>query len=205
MGLGDYEIKDKRVLDGQCFYMPIERIFDQRAFIDITGRIEAGTIRAGAQLFLIGLDEDSEKNVGPQAPINIDKVKMFRKVVPKAYATDNVGLEVRGVDHDLLETGKVLAEAGCLEAQNEFKATVYLSLPAQGGRTSAIQVGHKAQFRFHQININGTIENISGASTGKPGEISTIRVKLDRNPALKQGLRFSMRMNGRHLGFGIVE
>jgi elongation factor Tu len=180
------------------FLMPVEDIFSITGRGTVaTGRIETGVIKTGDEVNIIGLGAESKKTV-------VTGVEMFRKILDRGEAGDNVGLLLRGVDKKEIKRGMVVAAPGSITPHTKFKAEVYVLKKEEGGRHTPFHNNYRPQFYVRTLDITGEIELPQGREMVMPGDYVTLTVKLIYPVAINQGLRFAIREGGRTVGAGQV-
>jgi elongation factor Tu len=180
------------------FLMPIEDIFSITGRGTVaTGRIETGVIKTGEEVNIIGLGAENKKTV-------VTGVEMFRKILDRGEAGDNVGLLLRGIDKKEIKRGMVVAAPGSITPHTKFKAEVYVLKKEEGGRHTPFHNNYRPQFYVRTLDITGEIELPQGREMVMPGDYVTITVKLIYPVAINQGLRFAIREGGRTVGAGQV-
>jgi elongation factor Tu len=180
------------------FLMPVEDIFSITGRGTVaTGRIETGVVKTGEEVNIIGLGAESKKTV-------VTGVEMFRKILDRGEAGDNVGLLLRGVDKKEIKRGMVVAAPGSITPHTKFKAEVYILKKEEGGRHTPFHNNYRPQFYVRTLDITGEIELPEGREMIMPGDYVTITVKLIYPVAINQGLRFAIREGGRTVGAGQV-
>jgi elongation factor Tu len=180
------------------FLMPVEDIFSITGRGTVaTGRIETGVIKTGEEVNIIGLGAESKKTV-------VTGVEMFRKILDRGEAGDNVGLLLRGVDKKEIKRGMVVAAPGSITPHTKFKAEVYVLKKEEGGRHTPFHNNYRPQFYVRTLDITGEIELPQGREMVMPGDYVTLTVKLIYPVAINQGLRFAIREGGRTVGAGQV-
>jgi elongation factor Tu len=180
------------------FLMPIEDVFSitGRGTV-VTGRIERGVITVGETVDLIGIREDKQSTT-------VTGVEMFRKLLDRGEAGDNVGLLLRGTDKDDVERGMVVAKPGSVTPHKEFESEVYVLSKEEGGRHTPFFKGYRPQFYFRTTDVTGDIELPAGVEMVMPGDNTQFTVKLIQPVAMEEGLRFAIREGGRTVGAGVV-
>jgi elongation factor Tu len=179
------------------FIMPIEDIFSiQGRGTVVTGRIEAGVIKVGEEVEIVGF-RDTRKTV-------VTGVEMFKKLLDEGQAGDNVGLLIRGIDKDEVERGQVLAKPGSIKPHSKFKAEVYVLSKDEGGRHTPFFKGYRPQFYFRTTDVTGVATLPEGTEMVMPGDNVTLEVELITPVAMDKGLRFAIREGGRTVGAGTV-
>ncbi|MGI6359306.1 MAG: elongation factor Tu [Bacillota bacterium] len=180
------------------FLMPVEDVFTITGRGTVaTGRVERGTVKVGDEVEIVGLREESRKTV-------VTGVEMFRKLLDRAEAGDNIGLLLRGVDRKEIERGMVLAKPGSIKPHTKFKAEVYVLKKEEGGRHTAFFSGYRPQFFFRTTDVTGSIELPEGVEMVMPGDNITMTIELITPIAMEQGVRLAIREGGRTVGAGVV-
>ena len=179
------------------FLMPIEDIFSisGRGTV-VTGRIERGTVNVGDAMEFLGIRETHTKV--------ITGVEMFKKLLDRGEAGDNVGLLVRGLDKDAVERGQVVAKPGSITPHTRFKGQVYVLKKDEGGRHTPFFSGYRPQFYFRTTDVTGVARLPEGTEMVMPGDNVELEVELIVPIAMEQGLRFAIREGGRTIGSGTV-
>ncbi len=181
------------------FLMPVEDVFTITGRGTVaTGRIEAGIVKTGDELQIIGLTaEEGKKTV-------CTGVEMFRKILDEGEAGDNVGLLLRGIEKSEIRRGMVLAKPGTITPHTKFQAQIYVLKKEEGGRHTPFHNHYRPQFYLRTLDITGEIELPEGTEMVMPGDNVTITVSLINPVALNEGLRFAIREGGRTVGAGQV-
>ncbi|HOD88402.1 MAG: Elongation factor Tu [Bacteroidetes bacterium ADurb.Bin028] len=180
------------------FLMPVEDVFSITGRGTVaTGRIETGVINTGNEVHIIGLGEEARKTV-------VTGVEMFRKILDKGEAGDNVGLLLRGVDKDEVKRGQVIAQPGTIKPHTRFKAEVYILKKEEGGRHTPFHDKYRPQFFLRTLDITGEIHLPEGVQMVMPGDNVSIEVELIYPVACNVGLRFAIREGGRTVGAGQI-
>jgi elongation factor Tu len=184
-----------RVLD-KPFLMPIEDTFSiaGRGTV-VTGRVEQGILKVGDDLEVIGLGHDKKTTC--------TGVEMFKKLLDRGQAGDNIGALLRGLKREEVERGQILCAPGTVKQAKKFEAEVYALKKEEGGRHTPFQSNYRPQFFFRTADITGAL-TLKNAEMVMPGDNSTIDVELIAPLALEPGLRFNMREGGITVGTGIV-
>lgn len=194
--LDSYVPEPKRELD-KPFLMPIEDVFSIKGRGTVaTGRIEAGIVKVGEEVEIVGIRKTSKTTV--------TGVEMFKKNLDQGQAGDNVGILLRGVERDDIERGQVLCKPGSITPHTEFDAEVYILTKEEGGRHTPFFKGYKPQFYFRTTDVTGEVELPADKEMVMPGDTITFKVKLLAPIAMEQGLRFAIREGGRTVGAGVV-
>jgi len=180
------------------FLMPIEDVFSitGRGTV-VTGRIERGVITVGETVEIIGMAEEKQSST-------VTGVEMFRKLLDRGEAGDNVGLLLRGTGKDDVERGMVIVKPGSVTPHKEFECEVYILSKDEGGRHTPFFKGYRPQFFFRTTDVTGDIELPEGVEMVMPGDNTQFQVKLIVPVAMEQGLRFAIREGGRTVGAGVV-
>jgi elongation factor Tu len=180
------------------FLMPIEDVFSITGRGTVaTGRIERGIVNVGDSLDIIGMGAEGLKTT-------CTGVEMFRKLLDRGEAGDNVGLLLRGIDKEQICRGMVICKPGSITPHSEFKAEVYVLSKEEGGRHTPFFNKYRPQFYMRTTDVTGEIELPSGVEMVMPGDNVTITVKLINTVAMDKGLRFAIREGGRTVGAGQV-
>jgi elongation factor Tu len=179
------------------FLMPIEDVFSisGRGTV-VTGRIERGIVNVGDEIEIIGL-KDTSKTV-------VTGVEMFRKLLDRGEAGDNVGCLLRGVDRDDIQRGQVLAKPGSITPHTQFMAEAYILTKEEGGRHTPFFSNYRPQFYFRTTDVTGSVVLPEGTEMVMPGDNITMEVTLIQPIAMDDGLRFAIREGGRTVGAGVV-
>ena len=180
------------------FLMPVEDVFTITGRGTVaTGRVERGVVKVGDEVEMVGLKSEASKTV-------VTGVEMFRKLLDKAEAGDNIGVLLRGVDRKDIERGQVLAKPGTIHPHTKFKAEVYVLTKEEGGRHTPFFNGYRPQFYFRTTDVTGVIELPAGTEMVMPGDNISMTIELITPIAIEKGLRFAIREGGRTVGSGIV-
>jgi elongation factor Tu len=180
------------------FLMPVEDVFSITGRGTVaTGRIETGIVLTGDELEMIGLGADKRKTI-------CTGVEMFRKILDRGEAGDNVGLLLRGVDKKEIKRGMVLAKPGSITPHTKVKAEIYVLKKEEGGRHTPFHNKYRPQFYVRTLDITGEITLPEGTEMVMPGDNVTITVDLIYPVAINVGLRFAIREGGRTVGAGQV-
>jgi len=180
------------------FLMPVEDVFSITGRGTVaTGRIETGVINSGDPVDIIGMGAEKLKSV-------VTGVEMFRKILDRGEAGDNVGLLLRGIDKDEIRRGMVIAKPGSIKPHKEFEAEVYILKKEEGGRHTPFHTKYRPQFYFRTTDVTGEVILPAGVEMVMPGDNLTIVVHLLSEIAINLGLRFAIREGGRTVGAGQV-
>ena len=182
----------------KAFLMPVEDVFSITGRGTVaTGKIETGVINSGEEVDIIGMGDEKLKSV-------VTGVEMFRKILDRGEAGDNVGLLLRGIEKTDIRRGMVIAKPGSITPHTEFKAEVYILKKEEGGRHTPFHNKYRPQFYVRTTDVTGEIFLGDGREMVMPGDNVTITVKLIVPVAISQGLRFAIREGGRTFGAGQV-
>ncbi len=186
----------ERAVD-QDFLMPIEDIFtiSGRGTV-VTGRVERGVVNVGDEISIIGI-RDTQKTT-------VTGVEMFRKILDRGEAGDNVGVLLRGTKKDEVERGQVLAKPGSITPHTRFKGEVYVLTKEEGGRHTPFFSGYRPQFYFRTTDVTGVATLPEGTEMVMPGDNVNMDVELIAPIAMEKGVRFAIREGGRTVGAGTV-
>jgi elongation factor Tu len=180
------------------FLMPVEDVFSITGRGTVaTGRIESGVINSSEEVEILGMGEERQKSV-------VTGVEMFRKILDRGEAGDNVGLLLRGIEKTDIKRGMVIAKTGTITPHTEFKAEVYILKKEEGGRHTPFHNKYRPQFYLRTTDVTGEIFLEEGREMVMPGDNVSITVKLIVPVALNKGLRFAIREGGRTVGAGQV-
>ena len=180
------------------FLMPIEDVFSITGRGTVaTGRIEAGVINTGDPVDIIGMGAEKLTST-------VTGVEMFRKILDRGEAGDNVGLLLRGIEKTDIRRGMVIAKQGSVTPHKKFKAEVYILSKEEGGRHTPFHNKYRPQFYVRTTDVTGEIFLPEGVEMVMPGDNLTIEVELLQPIALNVGLRFAIREGGRTVGAGQV-
>ena len=210
---GDVELGDKPILalmeavdtfipqpnrpKEKPFLMPIEDVFSisGRGTV-VTGRIEAGVIKTGEEMEIIGI-KATQKSV-------CTGVEMFRKLLDTGEAGDNVGILLRGIERDQVERGQVLAKPGSIKPHTKFEAQAYILKKEEGGRHTPFFTKYRPQFYFRTTDVTGEVALPVGVEMIMPGDDAKMTVTLITPIAMDDNLKFAIREGGRTVGAGVV-
>jgi len=180
------------------FLMPVEDVFSITGRGTVaTGRIERGVINSGEDVDIIGMQEKSLKST-------VTGVEMFRKILDRGEAGDNVGLLLRGIEKTDIRRGMVVAKPGSITPHTVFKAEIYVLKKEEGGRHTPFHNKYRPQFYLRTTDVTGEITLPEGREMVMPGDNVTITVNLIQPVAMDKGLRFAIREGGRTVGAGQV-
>jgi elongation factor Tu len=181
----------------QPFLMPIEDVFSisGRGTV-VTGRIERGVINVGDEVEIVGI-RDTKKST-------CTGVEMFRKLLDRGEAGDNVGILLRGIDRDGVERGQVLCKPKSVNPHTKFEAEAYILTKEEGGRHTPFFANYRPQFYFRTTDVTGTVKLPEGTEMVMPGDNLKFNVELIAPIAMEEKLRFAIREGGRTVGAGVV-
>jgi elongation factor Tu len=179
------------------FLMCIEDVFniEGRGTV-VTGRVERGELNRMQDVEIVGL-RDTKKTVATD-------IEMFRKLLDKATAGDNVGVLLRGTKKEEVERGQVLAKPGSITPHTKFKAEVYVLSKDEGGRHTPFFTNYRPQFYFRTTDVTGTVQLPEGVEMVMPGDNVSADIELIAPVAMEKGQRFAIREGGRTIGAGRV-
>ena len=180
------------------FLMPVEDVFTitGRGTV-VTGRIERGVLNVNDEVEILGITEKPLKTV-------CTGVEMFRKLLDRGEAGDNVGALLRGVKREDVQRGQVLAKPGSINPHTHFEAEVYVLSKEEGGRHTPFQDNYRPQFYFRTTDVTGVVSLPEGTAMVMPGDNIKMNVELIQPIAMDEGLRFAIREGGRTVGAGVV-
>jgi len=180
------------------FLMPIEDVFSITGRGTVaTGRIERGVINSNDSVEIIGMQDEKLTST-------VTGVEMFRKILDRGEAGDNVGLLLRGIEKTDIRRGMVIAKPGSITPHKKFKAEIYVLKKEEGGRHTPFHQKYRPQFYFRTTDVTGEITLGDGREMVMPGDNVTITVELIQPIAMDKGLRFAIREGGRTVGAGQV-
>jgi elongation factor Tu len=179
------------------FLMCIEDVFniEGRGTV-VTGRVERGVLNRMDNVEIVGL-RDTRTTVATD-------IEMFRKLLDKAEAGDNVGVLLRGTKKDDVERGMVLSKPGAIKPHSKFKAEVYVLSKEEGGRHTPFFTNYRPQFYFRTSDVTGTVALPEGVEMVMPGDNVSVEITLIAPVAMEKGQRFAIREGGRTIGAGRI-
>ncbi len=187
----------ERLID-KDFLMPVEDVFSITGRGTVaTGRIERGVVNSGEAVDIIGMGAENLKST-------VTGVEMFRKILDRGEAGDNVGLLLRGIEKSQIKRGMIICKPGSVKPHSHFKAEVYVLSKEEGGRHTPFFNRYRPQFYLRTTDVTGEITLPANVEMVMPGDNVTIEVKLLAAVALEKGLRFAIREGGRTVGAGQV-
>jgi elongation factor Tu len=198
MGAVDEYIPLPERLIDKDFLMPVEDVFSITGRGTVaTGRIERGVINSGDPVEILGMGAENLKST-------VTGVEMFRKILDRGEAGDNVGLLLRGIEKSQIRRGMVIAKPGTVNPHHKFKAEVYVLSKEEGGRHTPFFKKYRPQFYFRTTDVTGEISLPENVEMVMPGDNVSITVDLINPIAMEKGLRFAIREGGRTVGAGQV-
>ncbi len=179
------------------FIMPVEDVFTitGRGTV-VTGRIEAGIVKVGDEIEIVGI-RDTQKKI-------VTGIEMFRKSLDEGRAGDNAGILLRGIERKDVERGQVLCKPGSITPHTKFTGQVYVLTKEEGGRHTPFFNNYRPQFYFRTTDVTGSIKLEAGREMVMPGDNVTLEVELICPIAMDKGLKFAIREGGRTVGAGNV-
>ncbi|MDG1426657.1 MAG: elongation factor Tu [Flavobacteriales bacterium] len=180
------------------FLMPIEDVFTITGRGTVaTGRIETGVANTGDAVDIIGMGAEKLAST-------VTGVEMFRKILDRGEAGDNVGILLRGIEKTDIKRGMVICKPGSVKPHGKFEAEVYILKKEEGGRHTPFHNKYRPQFYIRTTDVTGEIFLPSGTEMVMPGDNLTITVELISDVAMSEGLRFAIREGGRTVGAGQI-
>jgi elongation factor Tu len=191
-----YIPQPERAMD-RPFLMPIEDVFSisGRGTV-VTGRVERGVVNVGDEVEIVGI-KNTVKTI-------VTGVEMFRKLLDRGQAGDNIGALLRGTKREDVERGQVLAKPGSITPHTKFKAEAYVLTKEEGGRHTPFFTNYRPQFYFRTTDVTGVVQLPEGTEMVMPGDNVSMDVELIAPIAMDEGLRFAIREGGRTVGAGVV-
>src|SRR6201746_2552079 len=191
-----YIPQPERLMD-RPFLMPIEDVFSisGRGTV-VPGRVEGGVVNVGEEVEIVGL-KNTVKTI-------VTGVEMFRKLLDRGQAGDNIGALLRGTKREDVERGQVLAKPGSITPHTQFKAEAYILTKEEGGRHTPFFTNYRPQFYFRTTDVTGVVSLPEGTEMVMPGDNVSMSVELIAPIAMDDGLRFAIREGGRTVGAGVV-
>ncbi len=191
-----YIPQPERAID-RPFLMPIEDVFSisGRGTV-VTGRIERGIVNVGDEVEVVGIRATTKTIV--------TGVEMFRKLLDRGEAGDNIGALLRGTKREDVERGQVLSKPGSITPHKKFKAEAYILTKEEGGRHTPFFTNYRPQFYFRTTDVTGVVQLPEGTEMVMPGDNVSMDVELIQPIAMDEGLRFAIREGGRTVGAGVV-
>ena len=194
----DSYIPDPERETDKPFLMPIEDVFSITGRGTVaTGRVERGTLKMSEEVEIVGIKEETQKSV-------VTGIEMFRKLLDEAYAGDNIGVLLRGIQRTDIERGQILAKPGTVTCHTKFTAQVYVLTKDEGGRHTPFFNNYRPQFYFRTTDVTGVCNLPAGTEMCMPGDNIEMTIELIHPIAMEQGLIFAIREGGRTVGSGRV-
>ena len=194
----DSYIPDPERATDKPFLMPIEDVFSITGRGTVaTGRVERGTLKMSEEVEIVGIKEETQKSV-------VTGIEMFRKLLDEAYAGDNIGVLLRGIQRTDIERGQILAKPGTVTCHTKFTAQVYVLTKDEGGRHTPFFNNYRPQFYFRTTDVTGVCNLPAGTEMCMPGDNIEMTIELIHPIAMEQGLTFAIREGGRTVGSGRV-
>jgi elongation factor Tu len=198
MNAVDEFIPEPERLVDQPFLMPIEDVFSITGRGTVaTGRIERGVCNSGEPVEILGMGEEKLTST-------VTGVEMFRKILDRGEAGDNVGILLRGIEKTQIRRGMVICKPKSVTPHKKFKAEIYVLSKEEGGRHTPFFTKYRPQFYFRTTDVTGEIRLQEGVEMVMPGDNVSIEVELIQPIAMEKGLRFAIREGGRTVGSGQV-
>lgn len=186
-----------RMID-RDFLMPVEGVFTITGRGTVaTGRIEKGIINSGNPVEIIGMGADKLTST-------ITGIEMFRKILDRGEAGDNVGLLLRGIDKESIQRGMIICKPGSVKPHSKFRAEVYVLTQKEGGRHKPFFNKYRPQCYFRTTDVTGEVKLPEGVEMVMPGDNVNLEISLISSIAMEVGLRFAIREGGRTIGAGKV-
>ena len=192
----EYIPQPERAVDG-AFLLPIEDVFSisGRGTV-VTGRVERGSVNVGDEIEIVGIKETQKTTC--------TGVEMFRKLLDRGEAGDNIGALIRGIDRENVERGQVLCKPGSVTPHTKFVGEAYILTKDEGGRHTPFFNNYRPQFYFRTTDVTGVVTLKEGTEMVMPGDNVEINVELIVPIAMEEKLRFAIREGGRTVGAGVV-
>ena len=192
----EYIPQPPRAID-EPFLMPIEDVFSisGRGTV-VTGRVERGAVNVGDEIEIVGIKETQKTTC--------TGVEMFRKLLDRGEAGDNIGALIRGIDREKVERGQVLCKPGSVKPHSKFVGEAYILTKEEGGRHTPFFNNYRPQFYFRTTDVTGVVTLNEGTEMVMPGDNVNINVELIVPIAMEEKLRFAIREGGRTVGAGVV-
>ena len=181
------------------FLLPVEDVFTITGRGTVaTGRVERGVVVTGDKVEIIGLARETRETT-------VTGVEMFRKILDRGEAGDNIGVLLRGVERQEVERGQVVCRPGSVTPHTKFTCSVYVLKKEEGGRHTPFFKGYRPQFYFRTTDVTGTVILPQDVEMVMPGDDVKMEVELITPIAMEEGLRFAVREGGRTVGAGVVD
>jgi len=181
------------------FLLPVEDVFTITGRGTVaTGRVDRGVIHTGDKVQIVGLGRETRETT-------VTGVEMFRKILDRGEAGDNIGVLLRGVERHEVERGQVVCKTGSVTPHTKFTCSVYVLKKEEGGRHTPFFKGYRPQFYFRTTDVTGTVILPQDIEMVMPGDDVKMEVELITPIAMEEGLRFAIREGGRTVGAGVVD
>ena len=181
------------------FLLPVEDVFTITGRGTVaTGRIERGVVVTGEKVEIVGLGRETKETT-------VTGVEMFRKILDRGEAGDNVGVLLRGVDRSEVERGQVVCKPKSIHPHTKFTSSVYILKKEEGGRHTPFFKGYRPQFYFRTTDVTGAVVLPAEVEMVMPGDDVKMEVELITPIAMEEGLRFAIREGGRTVGAGVID
>ena len=198
MATVDEHIPDPERETDKPFLMPIEDVFTITGRGTVaTGRVERGTLHINDKVEIVGIKEENMNTT-------VTGIEMFRKLLDEAYAGDNIGALLRGINRTDIQRGQVLVAPGSVKCHSKFTAQVYVLTKDEGGRHTPFFNNYRPQFYFRTTDVTGICKLPEGTEMCMPGDNVEMSIELIHPVAMEQGLTFAIREGGRTVGSGRV-
>ena len=198
MATVDSHIPDPERETDKPFLMPIEDVFTITGRGTVaTGRVERGTLHVNDKVEIVGIKEENMNTT-------VTGIEMFRKLLDEAFAGDNIGALLRGINRTDIQRGQVLVAPGSVKCYKKFTAQVYVLTKDEGGRHTPFFNNYRPQFYFRTTDITGVCNLPEGTEMCMPGDNVEMTIELIHPIAMEQGLTFAIREGGRTVGSGRV-
>ena len=181
------------------FLLPVEDVFTITGRGTVaTGRVERGVITTGEKVEIVGLGRETRETV-------VTGVEMFRKILDRGEAGDNIGVLLRGIDRSEIERGQVVCKPKSIHPHTKFTSSVYILKKEEGGRHTPFFKGYRPQFYFRTTDVTGAVILPPEIEMVMPGDDVKMEVELITPIAMEEGLRFAIREGGRTVGAGVID
>jgi len=181
------------------FLLPVEDVFTITGRGTVaTGRVERGVVMVGDKVEIVGLGKETKETT-------VTGVEMFRKILDRGEAGDNIGVLLRGIERKDVERGQVICKPGSITPHTRFTASVYVLKKEEGGRHTPFFKGYRPQFYFRTTDVTGTVILPPEIEMVMPGDNVKMEVELITPIAMEEGLRFAIREGGRTVGAGVID
>jgi len=181
------------------FLLPVEDVFTITGRGTVaTGRVERGVIQTGDKVEIVGLGHETRETT-------VTGVEMFRKILDRGEAGDNIGVLLRGIERQEVERGQVICKPKSVTPHTKFSCSVYVLKKEEGGRHTPFFKGYRPQFYFRTTDVTGTVVLPEDIEMVMPGDDVKMQVELITPIAMEEGLRFAIREGGRTVGAGVVD